>query len=99
MDKNMINIDDLLRQRLGGGEEKERPGAWLQMRDLLEKEMPVQRPGTAFNWRRMLGVVTGVIAISAVGLGGYQAVTSFRNNGDDITSGATASAGGHTSTG
>ncbi|RYD58943.1 MAG: hypothetical protein EOP56_01565 [Sphingobacteriales bacterium] len=97
MDKNMINIDDLLRQRLGGGEEKERPGGWLQMRDLLDKEMPVQQPGSAFNWRRMLGVITGVVAISAVGLGGYQAVTSFRNNGD-VTKGATASTG-HTSGG
>ena len=55
MDKNMINIDDLFKQRMTGAEETERPGSWLQMRELLEKEMPVTAPGAATNWRRMFG--------------------------------------------
>ena len=29
--KDLINIDDLVRQRLGGGEEGELPGAWPRM--------------------------------------------------------------------
>jgi hypothetical protein len=80
MDKNMINIDDLLKQRLTGGEEKERPGAWLQMRDLLDKEMPVTGPlpGSSMNWRRMFGYLSALVLISAVSVGGYQMATSNR---------------------
>ena len=64
MDKNMIKIDDLLRQRLGDAEEQERPAAWLQMRDLLDKQMPVTRAGV--NWRRMFAYVAGVAILAAV---------------------------------
>ena len=53
MDKKMISVDDLVRQRLSGGEERERAGAWLQMRELLDKEMP-QSPGGMLYWRRAL---------------------------------------------
>lgn len=78
MDKNMIKIDDLLRQRLGDAEEQERPGAWLNMRDLLDQQMPVRGvPGGAFNWRRMFGYLGGLILLLAVSAGGYQALKSF----------------------
>ncbi|MBS1688897.1 MAG: hypothetical protein JSS96_09250, partial [Bacteroidetes bacterium] len=43
MDKNMINIDDLFKQRFNR-EEEERPGAWLRMRDLLDDKMPINAP-------------------------------------------------------
>lgn len=76
MDKNMINIDDLFRQRLGGAEEKERPGAWLQMRELLDKEMPVQAPGNALNWRRMFGLAAGMLIVASATIGGYRAINS-----------------------
>lgn len=81
MDKNMIHIDDLIKQRLGNGEEKERPGAWLQMRELLDKEMPVNPPAV-FNWRRMLGLVAGVGLLASIGVGGYYYGQSLR--ADDI---------------
>ncbi|HEY9176141.1 MAG TPA: hypothetical protein VIN07_00560, partial [Flavipsychrobacter sp.] len=78
MDKNMIKIDDLLRQRLGDAEEQERPGAWLHMRDLLDKQMPVRGvPGGAFNWRRMFGYLGALVLLLAVSAGGYQVLHSF----------------------
>lgn len=82
MDKNMIKIDDLLRQRLGDAEEQERPGAWLHMRELLDQQMPVRGvPGGAFNWRRMFGYLGGLVLLLAVSAGGYQALQSFNNDG------------------
>jgi hypothetical protein len=79
MDKNMINIDDLFKQRMTGAEERERPGAWLQMRELLDKEMPVAAPGAATNWRRMFGYAAGLVLLASATIGGYQAYTSYRN--------------------
>lgn len=80
MDKNMIKIDDLLRQRLGDAEEQERPGAWLHMRDLLDQQMPVRGvPGGAFNWRRMFGYLGGLVLLLAVSAGGYQVLHSFNS--------------------
>src|SRR5688572_28509596 len=81
MDKNMINIDELVRLRLSGGEEHERPGSWANMRELLDQEMPTNRPVAAYNWRRMLGVMTGVALLSALSLGGYHVMsTKFADN-------------------
>jgi hypothetical protein len=71
MDKNMISIDDLVRQRLGGGEENERAGAWLQMRDLLDKEMPQVRPAAIF-WRRTLSAVALLLLLATAGIGSYK---------------------------
>ncbi|MBZ0099516.1 MAG: outer membrane beta-barrel protein [Taibaiella sp.] len=83
MDKNMIKIDDLLRQRLGDAEEQERPGAWLHMRELLDQQMPVRGvPGGAFNWRRMFGYLGGLVLLLAVSAGGYQALQSFNGDGN-----------------
>lgn len=78
MDKNMINIDDLFAQRLAGGEEKERAGAWANMRELLDKEMPQRKPVAGFNWRRTLTVATGAVLIAALSVGGYEKFSSFR---------------------
>jgi hypothetical protein len=79
MDKNMIKIDDLLRQRLGDAEEQERPGAWLHMKDLLDQQMPVRGVPGAFNWRRMFGYLGGLVLLLAVSAGGYQALQSFNS--------------------
>src|SRR5215217_3981016 len=80
MDKNMINIDDLMRRRLGGAEEREPAGAWGAMKDLLDKEMPVQSTA-ATNWRRMLGYATGLIIAATVTVGGYKMVSSGITSG------------------
>lgn len=76
MDKKMISIDDLVRQRLSGGEEKERPGAWLQMRELLDKEQPV-RVAAGYNWKRILTYAAGLLLLATASVGGYHALYSI----------------------
>lgn len=79
MDKNMINIDDLVRQRLSGGEEEERAGAWLRMRELLDKEEPV-RVAAGYNWKRMLTYAGGLLLLATATIGGYQAYQSLNDS-------------------
>ncbi|HRO42841.1 MAG TPA: porin family protein [Flavipsychrobacter sp.] len=79
MDKNMINIDEVVKQRLSGGEEQEMPGSWLRMRELLDQEMPQKkRVAGYYNWRRMFGVMTGLVLLSALSVGSYNLITSSR---------------------
>jgi len=77
MDKNMINIDDLFKQRLAGGEEKEPAGAWLRMQDLLDKNMP-DKVAVGYNWRRMFGYLTGLVLLSVASIGGYRMYTAHQ---------------------
>lgn len=81
MDKNMISIDDLVRQRLSGGEEKERPGAWLQMKDLLDSNMPVNKvPATGGGMSKTLRYAAALLLLAGLGVGGYEMSTKFRND-------------------
>ncbi len=80
MDKNMIKIDDLLKQRLGDAEEHERAGAWTNMRDLLDQQMPTTVAAST-NWRRMLVYVAGILVLATVAVGGYEMVDSFSGSG------------------
>ncbi|MBS1772289.1 MAG: hypothetical protein JST82_05475 [Bacteroidetes bacterium] len=81
MDNNMINIDDLVRQKLAGGEEKKRPGGWLLMKDLLDKEMPVAvAVGTATNWRRIINAAAMIVVVGGLSIGGYKLYTSINEN-------------------
>lgn len=75
MDKNMINIDDLVRQRLSGGEEEERAGAWLRMQELLDKEQPV-RGAVYFSWKRIFSYAAGLVLLAVAGVAGYKATQS-----------------------
>lgn len=81
MDKNMISIDELVKQRLGGREEKERPGGWLAMRDLLDKEMPVAAASaTSGNIRRVIGYATALLLLAGISFGGKELFSKFRDN-------------------
>lgn len=76
MDKNMINIDDLVRQRMDGAEEKPGSGAWLQMRDLLDEKMPITGvKGSGYNWKRILSATAGVLLLALLSFGGYEYLT------------------------
>lgn len=68
----MINIDDLIRQRLSGGEEEERAGAWLRMQELLDKEQPV-RGAAYFSWKRIFSYAAGLVLLAVAGVAGYKA--------------------------
>ncbi len=85
MDKDLISIDDLVRQRLGGGEEQERSGAWLQMRDLLDKEMPQEKRAGFIYWRRMMGAVGVLLLIASIAVGGYELNASRNGSAANTT--------------
>ncbi len=91
MDKNFVNIDNLVRQRLGGGEEQERSGSWSKMNALLDKEMPTERPG-GFGWRGFFGAVAVLLFVGTVGVGGYKIATSGRDTDAQGVSGQVADA-------
>ena len=78
MDNNLINVDDLVRQRLTGREEREPAGAWLAMRELLDKEE--ERKPVGFIWRRTLGGLAILVLISAISLGGYELSSSYKRS-------------------
>jgi hypothetical protein len=88
MDKHMIHIDDLVRQRLGGGQEPERPGAWLSMKELLDKEMPVAAAGR--SRRRIIGYFTGLLLLATASVGGYQLYTNYNDAGAGVAAGNSA---------
>jgi hypothetical protein len=94
MDKNMINIDELVKLRLSGGEEHERPGSWANMRELLDQKMPANKSAAAYNWRRMLGVMTGLALLGALSIGGYQVMSTKFANGNGQSGPATANTAG-----
>ncbi len=84
MDKNFVNIDDLVRQRLGGVEEKQRAGAWLQMRDLLDKEMPQDKFAGMIFWQKSLTFVGLLLLATAIGLGSYELSASKNLNKNNV---------------
>ncbi len=90
MDKDMIHIDDLVRGQLSGREEDERPGAWLHMRELLDKNMPAGTP-TPFNRRRLGGYIAVLSLLAVMATGGYVAMQYSGPGNDQITQGITLS--------
>lgn len=78
MDKNFVKIDDLVRQRLGGVEEKEPAGAWGRMHDLLDREMPQKRRIGIFYWRRIFSAVAVLSLVGTVCVGSYELASVHR---------------------
>jgi|GEM_PF-1615510 len=79
MDNNMISIDELMKRRLEGGEEQDRSGAWLQMKDLLDKEIPRDKPVGLLFWRRLFTYTGALLLLCALSLGGYEISSSVRD--------------------
>ncbi len=86
MDNNLINIDDLVKQRLGGGEERERPGSWSRMQELLEQEEKKKPIGMIF-FRRGLGAVGVLLLLTMLTVGRDEVITVFKGLGTAMTAG------------
>ena len=85
MDKNFENIDNLFKQRMGGGETPERNGAWQNMRELLDKEMPQAQPVGFFQWGKLLSVAAAVVITGTLAVGGYKAATYLKSSNAENT--------------
>ncbi|PQJ12407.1 hypothetical protein CJD36_001255 [Flavipsychrobacter stenotrophus] len=90
MDNNFVNIDDLVRQRLGGGQEPERSGAWSRMEQLLDKED--RRKPVGLYWKRAMSYCGVAMLLAAVSVGGYEVTTAFRNPGSAVAGAAEGNA-------
>ncbi len=83
--KDFIHIDDLFKGA-GNGEEHERSGSWLHMKELLDKEMPV---GTSISGGRSLRrfIVPIVAAVILAGGGvGYHELTKDKTSNVELAS-------------
>lgn len=79
MNKDMINIDDFVRDKLNAPSEKDDASlAWLKMKDLLDKEMPEKAAPFIFRWGKPAFFVGAAILAASLCIGGYQ-LNSIRN--------------------
>lgn len=84
MDNNLISIDDLFRQRLGGKEEERNEQAWIHMKQLLEEKE--RKPLGFFFWRRAMSYTGAAILLASLVGGGYQVSQSLRGEKEGRTS-------------
>lgn len=87
MNKDMINIDDFVREKLGGHTEKEDPAAWLRMKDLLDKEMPEKAAPFIFRLGKPMAFLGAALLIGALCVGGYKINALRAKNSGTPTSG------------
>lgn len=78
MDNNLISIDDLFRQRLGGKEEERNEQAWIHMKQLLDEKE--RKPLGFFFWRRAMSYTGAAILLASLVGGGYQVSQSLRGD-------------------
>ena len=90
MDPNKIHIDELVRQRLQGGEEEPRPGAWITMRELLDKQMPTGRPLGGLGWGAGARWTIALVLLTLLA-GGYGAMDIRRHSAAAINTEPTTS--------
>jgi hypothetical protein len=91
-DKDFIHIDEVFR-KLRDHEEKEPPGAWLNMKDLLDKQLPVSGPAISAgrSFRRY------IIPLATILLLGGGAATYYNLNKEAAPL-ASGTSGSHTLT-
>lgn len=90
MNKDMINIDDFVREKLGGREEKEDPAAWLRMKELLDKEMPERAIPVGFRFGKPLAFLGCALLATVISVGGYKLLHQAPSGaGNTVASGTT----------
>lgn len=85
MNKDMINIDDFVREKLGGQPEREDPAAWLRMKALLDKEMPERAVPFYFRWGKPMAFLGAAILLSGLCVGGFEITKAIRAKNDGTT--------------
>lgn len=90
MNKDMINIDDFVREKLGGHTEKEDSAAWLRMKDLLDKEMPEKAAPFIFRLGKPMAFLGAALLIGALCVGGYKINALREKNSGTPTSGTSS---------
>ncbi|MES2479216.1 MAG: outer membrane beta-barrel protein [Bacteroidota bacterium] len=86
MNKDMINIDDFVREKLGEQPEKENPAAWLKMKALLDKEMPERAVPFYFRWGKPMAFLGAALLLAGLCVGGYELTKGIRgkSNGESV---------------
>lgn len=79
MNKDMINIDDFVREKLGDQSEEQPAAPWLKMKALLDKEMPEKIAPVGFRYGKQLAVLAVVLLVGALCVGSYQQLSSVRH--------------------
>ncbi len=82
MSKDMINIDDFVREKLNGHLEKDDPKAWLKMKDLLDKEKPEKVAPFMFRFSKPMAIVGAALLVGALCVGGYK-LSALRQLGNN----------------
>lgn len=72
MSKDMLNIDDFMREQLGSHSEKEDSNAWLKMKALLDEEMPERAVPFYFRLRKPLLFAGAALLAGILCVGGYR---------------------------
>lgn len=82
MNKDMINIDDFVREKLGDQPERENPAAWLKMKALLDKEMPERVVPFYFRWGKPMAFLGAALLLAGLCVGGYELTKGIRGKGN-----------------
>ena len=80
MNKDRINIDDFVREKLGAHTEKEDSAAWLKMKALLDKEMPERVAPIGFRFGKPLAFIAAALLLGVLCVGGYQLTNKSNEN-------------------
>jgi hypothetical protein len=73
MNKDMMNIDDFVREKLNGHPQKDdAAAAWPKMKELLDQEKPEKVAPFLFRWRKPMTFLGAAILLSALCVGGYE---------------------------
>ena len=75
MNKDMMNIDDFVKEKLNGHPHKDdAAAAWPKMKELLDKEKPERVAPFLFRWRKPMAFWGAAILLSALCVGGYELI-------------------------
>ncbi|MDI9318990.1 MAG: hypothetical protein QM530_00815 [Phycisphaerales bacterium] len=80
MNKDRINIDDFIREKLGAHTEKDDSSAWLKMKAILDQEMPERVAPIGFRFGKPLAFMAAALLLGVLCVGGYKLASKLDNN-------------------